>query len=173
MNIYLSHQKGTGLFIFKAFILFLLFLFVFLSQPAKAQWFQPVPPIGFQTPLPFFQSTWFPIYPFFTPLSNPTGLTGGGPRPVLSPTAPLLGLPGLPAPTASIAGVTTIFVPLSATTGIKIIIKPPDLDTIKLEDLVAPYTVYIYPEGYEPPIAAAAGIFSTVFGRFLPFLPIF
>ncbi|MGA1839198.1 MAG: hypothetical protein ACMUIU_01115 [bacterium] len=172
MNIYLSHQKGTGPFLLKTFILFLLILFIFLYQPAKAQWFQPFPPIGFQTSLPFFQSAWLPVYPFFTPLSNPIGLAGG-PRPVLSPTSPLLGLPGLPAPTASIAGVTTIFVPLSATTGIKIIVKPPELDTIKLEDLVAPYTVYIYPEGYEPPIAEAAGIFSTFFGGFLPFLPIF
>ena len=172
MNIYSSRQKKIALFLFNALVLSLLILFIFNCQRAKAQWIQPVSPIGIQTPFPFFQPVWFPSYNFFTPFSNSIGLTGR-PGPVLSPTPPLLGLAGLPTPVASIAGTTTIFVPLSATTGIKVIVKPPDLDTIKLEDLVAPYTVYIYPEGYEPPIAEAAGTFAPFFGGFLPFLPIF
>lgn len=172
MNIYLSRLKEIEPFLFRYLILFLLILFIFICQTAMAQWIQPVSPIGVQTPFPFFQPAWFQSYPFFRPFSNPIGLAGR-PIPVLSPTPPLLGVSGLPTPTASIAGITTIFVPLSATTGIKVIIKPPELETIKLEDLVAPYTVYIYPEGYEPPIADSAGILAPFLGGFLPFLQIF
>lgn len=168
MTRYLLHQKRTVCFLLNILVLLILVIFIFLYQPVNAQWIQPFSTYGFQTMPTYLQFPWFSPSPFFTPLSNPFAL-GTGPRPILPTAPPLVSLAGFPTPTASIAGVTTIFVPLSATTDIKILIKPPEVDTIKLEELVAPYTVYVWPEGYEPPISEAARILATVSGGFLPF----
>ena len=133
---------------------------IILIDTATAQWFNQYPFLGFFSP----SNIWVSPFPFLSPINSQLGLS-----PVLSVAPPPGILAPLQSPIASIAGTTTIFLPPSAITDIKILIKPPELDTIKLEELVAPFIIYLYPEGYEP-----EGLFgpATIAGGLLPFYPL-
>ncbi|MBN2374430.1 hypothetical protein JXL19_11655 [bacterium] len=140
-------------------LVIVIFVCIFMSQPSTAQFINPhfifwpfqqsvSPVISLSPVVPFFSQPWL--------------------NPVLS-TPAIYGLPSpLQNPVARIAGTTTIFLPPSAITDIKVIIKPPDVDTIKLEELVAPFTIYLYPEGYSPEARLLSAIIA---GGLLPFYP--
>ncbi|MGA1873982.1 MAG: hypothetical protein ACMUIA_00045 [bacterium] len=125
------------------------------SLTADAQWYPSFPPLRFPG-LPIYSPVpQIPTYPLFTPFRNPLGLPSLSLNPRL-PAATVQGAlsPFLPNPIASIAGTTTIFVPTTITILDKVVIKPPNIEPIKLSSITVPLTVYIYPVGYVPPAPA-------------------
>ena len=134
-------------------IIFIFGIFVLYSFPSQAQLFPPFSSFGSLALPPYSPFPQIPTYSFFTPFANPFGYTGGLNTNLL-PTSLWGSLPPLqPSPIASIAGVTTVFIPPTLT-NFGVNIKAPGFNTIKLTSLVAPLTLFIYPNGYTPPAPA-------------------
>ncbi|MGA1796682.1 MAG: hypothetical protein ACMUIL_12570 [bacterium] len=141
--------KGFGWSVLVIFIVAVMSI----GKPSTAQWINPY-------------AVWGPFRPFLPTLSPFYGQAWLNP---IFSNPPTFAVPSpLQSPLARIAGTTTIFLPPSAITDIKVLIKPPDLDTIKLEELEAPFTIYLYPEDYTP---EALFLSAIIAGGLLPFYP--